>query len=102
MQTDRSGESELIEDEMHGVSSFFYLKRLEEKMNTERLKNLLAEVKSGQTSIDIAFEKIKDISYHDLEYAKIDYHRELRNGFPEVVYNPGKSLEQIWHCQGYD
>ncbi|WP_195270471.1 nickel pincer cofactor biosynthesis protein LarB [Eubacterium sp. 1001713B170207_170306_E7] len=64
-------------------------------MNAERLKNLLSEVKSGQTSIDSAFEKIKDIPYHDLEYAKVDYHRELRNGFPEVVYSPGKSLEQI-------
>lgn len=62
-------------------------------MNAERLKELLTEVKSGQTSIDSAFEKIKDIPYHDLEYAKVDYHRELRNGFPEVVYSPGKSLE---------
>ena len=33
--------------------------------------------------------------YKDLEYAKVDYHRELRNGFPEVIYSPGKSLEQI-------
>ena len=64
-------------------------------MNAKKLKNLLGEVKSGQTSVDSAFEKIKDIPYHDLEYAKVDYHRELRNGFPEVVYSPGKSLEQV-------
>lgn len=64
-------------------------------MNAEKLKDLLTEVKSGQTSIDSAFGKIKDIPYHDLEYAKVDYHRELRNGFPEVVYSPGKSLEQV-------
>lgn len=64
-------------------------------MNAEKLKDLLGEVKSGQTGVDSAFEKIKDIPYHDLEYAKVDYHRELRNGFPEVVYSPGKSLEQV-------
>lgn len=77
------------------LSSLSSKKNRGQKMNAEKLKDLLGEVKSGQTSVDSAFEKIKDIPYHDLEYAKVDYHRELRNGFPEVVYSPGKSLEQV-------
>lgn len=77
------------------LSSLSSKKNRGQKMNAKKLKDLLGEVKSGQTSVDSAFEKIKDIPYHDLEYAKVDYHRELRNGFPEVVYSPGKSLEQV-------
>lgn len=64
-------------------------------MNKEQLKELLNQVKDDHISIDAALDKIKDLPYHDLEYAKVDYHREIRNGFPEVIYSPGKSLEQI-------
>lgn len=64
-------------------------------MNKEELKELLSQVKDDNISIDAALDKIKELPYHDLEYAKVDYHREIRNGFPEVIYSPGKSLEQI-------
>lgn len=64
-------------------------------MNAEQLKTLLTQVKNDDTSVEDALEQLKELPYHDLEYAKVDYHRELRNGFPEVIYSPGKSLDQI-------
>lgn len=64
-------------------------------MNAEQLKALLTQVKNDDTSVEDALEQLRELPYHDLEYAKVDYHRELRNGFPEVIYSPGKSLDQI-------
>lgn len=64
-------------------------------MNAEQLKALLTQVQNDDTSVEDALEQLKELPYHDLEYAKVDYHRELRNGFPEVIYSPGKSLDQI-------
>ena len=64
-------------------------------MNAEQLKALLTQVKNDDTSVEDALEQLRELPYHDLEYAKVDYHMELRNGFPEVTYSPGKSLGQI-------
>ena len=64
-------------------------------MNAEQLKALLTQVKNDDTSVEDALEQLRELPYHDLEYAKVDYHRELRNGFPEVIYSQGKSLGQI-------
>lgn len=64
-------------------------------MNEEQIRSLLESVKDGSVDITQALEKIRALPYEDIGYAKVDYHRELRNGFPEVIYSPGKSLEQI-------
>lgn len=64
-------------------------------MNKKELEVLLNKVKSNDVDIPEALNQIKEMPYHDLDYAKVDYHRDLRNGFPEVVYSPGKSLRQI-------
>lgn len=56
---------------------------------------LLQGVQSGTTDIDTAFHKLKQLPYSDLGYAKIDNHRALRNGFPEVIYCPGKDMTHI-------
>lgn len=64
-------------------------------MNKEQLRELLGQVKDEGLSIDEALDKIKDLPYRDLEYAKIDNHREVRNGYPEVIYCEGKSVEHI-------
>lgn len=64
-------------------------------MNRNELKNLLEQVQQGEISTDKALNAIKNLPYNDLGYAKVDYHRELRSGFPEVVYGPGKTTEQI-------
>ncbi|MDX5658978.1 nickel pincer cofactor biosynthesis protein LarB [Clostridioides difficile] len=59
------------------------------------LIKLLEEVKNENIDIDFALEKLKDLPYEDLGYANIDHHRELRNGYPEVIYCEGKSDEHI-------
>jgi NCAIR mutase (PurE)-related protein len=64
-------------------------------MDSENMKKFLEKVKSGELSIDEGLEQIKDLSYTDLGYAKIDNHRELRVGYPEVIYCEGKTVEQV-------
>lgn len=64
-------------------------------MNTETLKMLLREVRSGDTSLDDALKKIKILPYEDLGYARVDHHRGVRTGVPEVIYCAGKTPEQI-------
>jgi len=61
----------------------------------ERLSQLLAQVKSGEVSIEQALEQLRRLPYEDLGFAKPDYHRALRRGFPEVVLGQGKTPEQV-------
>ena len=64
-------------------------------MDTEALRKLLEEVKNGGTSVDNALSELKLLPFEDLGFAKIDHHRNLRNGYPEVIYSQGKTVEQI-------
>lgn len=64
-------------------------------MTKKEMEQMLREVQSGSRSVEQALSLMQEMPYKDLDYAKVDYHRELRNGFPEVIYSPGKSLEQI-------
>jgi NCAIR mutase (PurE)-related protein len=64
-------------------------------MNPERLKRLLEEVKRGKVSVDQALNRMKHLPFEDLDFARIDHHRSLRKGFPEVVFGQGKTADQI-------
>lgn len=64
-------------------------------MNSEEMKNFLKSIKNGDISIEDGVDKLKDLPYSDLGFAKIDNHRELRVGYPEVIYCEGKTVEQI-------
>ena len=64
-------------------------------MNKEELKTLLQQVQQNNMSIDNALKELEDFSYKDLGFAKIDNERELRNGYPEVIYCAGKTVEQV-------
>jgi NCAIR mutase (PurE)-related protein len=64
-------------------------------MNKEGLIKLLNEVKSGEKSIDDALDILKDLPFKDLDFAKIDYHRGVRVGYPEVIYCEGKDIEHL-------
>ena len=64
-------------------------------MDIERLRTLLEQVKTGETPIEQALDDLRSLPYEDLGFAKVDHHRALRNGFPEVIYCPGKTTEQI-------
>ncbi|UKO96306.1 nickel pincer cofactor biosynthesis protein LarB [Nostoc sp. UHCC 0870] len=63
---------------------------------TETLRSLLEAVANGKVTPDMALESLKDLAYEPVgEFAKIDHHRHLRTGFPEVIWGPGKTPEQI-------
>lgn len=64
-------------------------------MNKEDIKSLLTKVKDGEVDVDQAAASLKDLPFKDLGFAKVDNHRSLRNGFPEVIYCEGKSLDEI-------
>ncbi|MEO1095466.1 MAG: nickel pincer cofactor biosynthesis protein LarB [Cyanobacteria bacterium J06638_28] len=62
----------------------------------EALQQLLGAVAAGQVSPENAFEKLKYLEFEPVEdFAKVDHHRTLRTGFPEVIWGPGKTVEQI-------
>jgi len=60
-----------------------------------QLEKILIRVQKGEVSPKEALVALKDYPYRDLEFAKIDHHRELRRGFPEIIYGQGKTTEQI-------
>ena len=64
-------------------------------MKTEDLRALLKAVAQGGTSVEEAEERLARLPFEDLGYARVDHHRHLRTGVPEVVYGPGKTAEQI-------
>lgn len=70
-------------------------------MNIETLTSLLEEVRKGSITVESALEELKTLPYTDLGYAKIDHHRELRTGYPEIVYCEGKSVEQLTGIFGH-
>ena len=59
------------------------------------MKQLLQQVKQNELTIDEAVEKLRHLPFEDLGFARIDHHRQIRQGFPEVIYCPGKTPEQI-------
>ncbi len=64
-------------------------------MNPDRLRELLAAVAAGQRTPDEALAQLAELPYADLGFAKLDLHRELRNGIPETVYAEGKRIEDL-------
>lgn len=64
-------------------------------MTRDELYRLLRDVKEGRVGIETALEKLKALPYEDLGFAKLDHHRALRKGFPEVVFCEGKTCAQV-------
>lgn len=64
-------------------------------MNGENLRRLLESVRDGRTQIDDALVELKKLPFEDLGFAKVDHHRNIRNGYPEVIYCEGKTVGQI-------
>jgi NCAIR mutase (PurE)-related protein len=64
-------------------------------VNADQVRNLLLAFQSGQASLEEAMEQLRTMPFEDLGYAKIDHHRAVRQGFPEVVYCEGKTVEQV-------
>jgi len=64
-------------------------------MNIRKIESLLRSVKSGKASIDEAMVQLKFLPFEDLGFARVDHHRSLRKGFPEVIWGEGKTSGQI-------
>lgn len=64
-------------------------------MDEPVLRRILERLYSDEISIDEAIRELRYLPYADLGYAKVDHHRELRKGFPETVFGPGKTPEQV-------
>ncbi|MGB5769778.1 MAG: 1-(5-phosphoribosyl)-5-amino-4-imidazole-carboxylate carboxylase, partial [Crocosphaera sp.] len=65
-------------------------------MNPDALQTLLNAIATGEITPDTALEKLKHLNFEPVaDFAKIDNHRHLRTGFPEVIWGPGKTPEQI-------
>ncbi len=64
-------------------------------MDPEQLRSLLAEVAAGTKTIDDALVNLRDLPYEDLGFARLDHHRMLRTGVPEVIFGQGKTPAQV-------
>ena len=58
-------------------------------MNPQRLRHLLEQVRTGAVAPDEALAQLRSLPFEDLGFAKVDHHRPLRTGFPEVIFGAG-------------
>lgn len=66
-------------------------------MEDKYLTELLEKVKNGEIGVEEVRRLIRSDGYENLGFARVDHHRSLRRGFPEVIYCPGKTIPQIVH-----
>ena len=64
-------------------------------MDTEKLKILLEQVKDGKVSVADALQSLRILPFEDLGFSKVDHHRQLRTGFPEVIFCEGKTVAHV-------
>lgn len=64
-------------------------------MDQDQLKSLLEQVRAGSVGVDAALDRLRHMPFEDLGFAKVDHHRALRHGMPEVIFGMGKTPAQI-------
>jgi NCAIR mutase (PurE)-related protein len=64
-------------------------------MDREHLKSLLDNVREGSVEVEAAIERLRHMPFEDLGFAKVDHHRAIRQGMPEVIFGQGKTPHQI-------
>ncbi|MGD8374517.1 MAG: nickel pincer cofactor biosynthesis protein LarB [Acidobacteriota bacterium] len=64
-------------------------------MRESELKRLLQDIRGGAVSVREGVRRLRSLPFEDLGFAKVDHHRRLRQGFPEVIYGEGKTDEQV-------
>jgi len=69
-------------------------------MTEGQLREVLEQVRTGAMEVDRALDRVRHLPFEDLGFAKVDHHRALRHGMPEVVYGQGKTPEQIVSIAG--
>jgi NCAIR mutase (PurE)-related protein len=64
-------------------------------MDTNKLLQLLTDLQQQNISVDKVFSELRDLPFQDLGFARIDHHRAIRKGYPEVIFCQGKTAEQV-------
>ena len=64
-------------------------------MDRARIESLLNDVREGRTEVKDALDRLKDLPFEDIGFAKLDHHRSLLTGMPEVIFASGKTVEQV-------
>src|SRR6266446_6747942 len=64
-------------------------------MDEAQLRALMEQVREGSVDVDAALARLRHMPFEDLGFAKIDHHRALRHGMPEVIFGVGKTPEQV-------
>lgn len=64
-------------------------------MDADRLRELLEEVKRGESDVASALERLRHLPFEDLGFARVDHHRHLRQGWPEAIFCEGKTAEEV-------
>lgn len=64
-------------------------------MEIGKLKALLEQVKSGEVAVADALQSLRTLPFEDLGFSKVDHHRQLRTGFPEVIFCQGKTVDHV-------
>jgi len=64
-------------------------------MDQDQIRSLLEQVRSGAVDVNAAIDRLRHLPFEDLGFAKVDHHRALRHGIPEVIFGKGKSPDQI-------
>jgi len=64
-------------------------------MHEQKIKKLMQNLKSSKIGVDDAVKELKFLPFEDLGFARLDHHREIRLGVPEIVLGEGKTLEQL-------
>src|SRR5436309_1957952 len=64
-------------------------------MDEAQLRGLMEQVREGSVDVDAALDRLRHMPFEDLGFAKVDHHRALRQGMPEVIFGTGKTPDQI-------
>ena len=64
-------------------------------MDQEQLRALLEQVRGGAVEVEAAITRLRHMPFEDLGFAKVDHHRALRQGMPEVIFGQGKTVDQV-------
>jgi len=76
------------------------VKQWSKPVNEQKLREILQDLREGKTDVDTALESLRFWPYENLGFARVDHHRALRRGFPEVIFGEGKSAGQIAQIMG--
>jgi hypothetical protein len=64
-------------------------------MDRSQIESLLNDVREGRTAVPEALDRLRDLPFEDIGFAKVDHHRALRTGMPEVIFSAGKTPAQV-------